>query len=65
MPLLSMEERTIDISRLKREFAKKFPENPLTYVLLSEPDSLKASEFIAKAQTWLSFLHGGKEDGKE
>ncbi len=57
-----MEERAIDISNLKKEFAKKFPEHPLTQVLLSEPDSLKSYEFIAKVETWLAFFHGGNNE---
>ncbi len=60
-----VERASIDIRKVKLKFATKFPEHPLTKILLSEPDMLTADEFIAKAQTWLAFFSGDGVDGKE
>jgi hypothetical protein len=51
----------IDVSMVKMQFAKKFPDHPLTHILLSEPDSLTGEELLAKAQTWLAFFKGEDE----
>lgn len=59
-----MEKAGIDITNVKIKFASKFPEHPLTKILLSEPDVLTKDEFIAKAQTWLAFFNRDEEDGK-
>ena len=53
---------SIDVSILKIRFAGKFPDHPLTPILLSEPDKLGSGDFLAKAQTWLAFFDGGKEN---
>ena len=58
-----MEEATkIDISKLKTGFLGKFPSHPLSRILSSEPASLTSTEFLAKAQTWLAFFRGEKEN---
>jgi hypothetical protein len=54
--------RRVSVAKLKANFAKKFPDHPLTRILLSEPDILAREEFLAKAQTWLAFFHGVKEN---
>lgn len=59
-----MERAGIEIAKVKLQFATKFPEHPLTKILLSEPDKLTIEEFIAKTQTWLAFFNGDEEDGK-
>jgi hypothetical protein len=53
---------SIDVSILKTRFAGKFPDHPLTPILLSEPDKLSFSDFLAKAQTWLAFFQGEKKN---
>ncbi|GEM_PF-3840317 len=57
-----MEERAINIYRLKREFTEKFPEHTLSTILSLEPDVLTAEELIAKAQTWLAFFRRRDEN---
>ena len=56
------EANRIDISKLKTGFLGKFPSHPLSKILSSEPDRLTGEELLAKAQTWLAFFHGGKEN---
>ncbi len=48
--------KEISISDLKRNFTQKFPDCPLTSILLYEPDSMSIDELIAKTGTWLAFL---------
>lgn len=60
-----MEKADVDITKVKSTFASKFPEHPLTKILISEPDYLTAEEFLAKVQTWLAFFNGDGVDGKE
>jgi hypothetical protein len=48
--------REISISDLKRNFTQKFPDSPLTPVLLYEPDTMSEDDLIAKTGTWLAFL---------
>ncbi|SIM83431.1 hypothetical protein [Cuniculiplasma divulgatum] len=54
--------RKIDISGVKVAFVRNFPSHPLSKILLSEPDSVTGEELLAKAQTWLAFFHGEKEN---
>ena len=54
--------RKVNITELKANFTSKFPEHPFSKLLLSEPNDLTGEEFLAKAQTWLAFFHGGKEN---
>ena len=56
------ESRRLDISRLKAGFSGKFPWHPLSKILLLEPDTVTIEEFLAKAQTWLAFFQGEKEN---
>jgi hypothetical protein len=56
------ESRRLDISRLKAGFLAKFPSHPLSKILSLEPDSLTVEELLAKAQTWLAFFQGEKEN---
>ena len=44
----------VSIARLKANFARKFPQQPLTKILLSESDILTTEEFLAKVGTWLA-----------
>lgn len=47
----------VDIRSLKRVAAKILPvDSILRKVLLSEPDSLEAREYLAKLGTWLLLL---------
>ena len=48
--------REISISDLKRNFTQKFPDSPLTPVLLYEPDAMSIDDLVAKTGTWLAFL---------
>lgn len=48
--------REISISDLKRNFTQKFPDSPLTPILLYEPDTMSVDDLIAKTGTWLAFL---------
>lgn len=43
--------REISISDLKRNFTQKFPDSPLTPVLLYEPDTMSVDDLIAKTGT--------------
>lgn len=52
--------REISISDLKRNFTERFPNSPLTPLLLCEPDSMSIDELVAKAGTWLVFLRTEK-----
>lgn len=48
-----MAAQLVDIKCVK-EFARKLPQSSvLRDVILSEPDSLPASEFISKSAVWL------------
>jgi hypothetical protein len=60
--LMEGQVRKIDISNLKVRFARKFPSHPLNAILLNEPDLLTVEDLCAKAQTWLAFFHGEKEN---
>ena len=60
-----MKKAGLDISTLKIRFAIKFPEHPLTKILISEPDNLTGEELLAKSQTWLAFFNGDEKDGKK
>ena len=48
--------REISISDLKRKFTQKFPDSPLTPILLYEPDAMSIDDLVAKTGTWLAFL---------
>jgi hypothetical protein len=56
----TQQDRKIDLSNLKRDFASRFPNNPLTPVLLSEPDTVGFGDLLAKAGTWLVLLGNDK-----
>lgn len=60
--MLMEEAGRVNIAGLKANFAKKFPEHPFNRLLLSEPNILTNEELLAKAQTWLAFFNGGKEN---
>jgi hypothetical protein len=61
----SRNDREISISLLKEGFSKKFPLNPLTRILLTEPDTMNADSFIAKAGTWLAIIQAEKRSRSE
>ena len=46
----------ICIKKIVENFTKKYPDSLLCGPLLREPNELTGSEFLAKTQTWLSFL---------
>ena len=48
--------RRVNIATLKANFTRKFPEHPLTKILLLEPDTLTNEEFLSKTSTWLAFF---------
>ena len=48
--------KEITISDLKRNFTQKFPDSPLTPILLYEPDAMSIDDLVAKTGTWLAFL---------
>ena len=56
----SEKERIANLSTLKREFARRFPDSPLMPILLSEPDEVSFGDLLAKASTWLSLLRSDK-----
>ncbi len=50
-------QNVVDVHPLKRTAAKILPDDSiLRRVLLSEPDSLEAGEYVAKLGTWLVIL---------
>ena len=52
----------VDIRALKRLAAKVLPENStFRRVITEESDSMPATDFVAKLQTWLSILDGEAE----
>ena len=54
----------ISIKRVKERFSSKYPETPLSTILLREPQELTESEFLAKALTWLSVLDYEKNEAQ-
>ncbi len=50
----------INISKAKANFILKYPETTFAKILVSEPDHLKESEFLAKVETWLKILTSEK-----
>lgn len=50
-------QKVVNVHPLKRMAAKVLPDDSiLRRVLLSEPDSLEAGEYVAKLGTWLVIL---------
>jgi hypothetical protein len=50
----------INIKPLKLNFINKYPESPLTRILLFEPDEIMETEFLAKVGTWIAILNAKK-----
>lgn len=56
--------KRVSLVDLKRGFLAQFPKSQLTQVLLSEPDTVSAFEFLAKTQTWLAILENERRNQK-
>lgn len=57
MPIEAISQRVVNIRRLKDFALEKLKSNsPLRDVILSEPDQLTASDFLAKLHIWLRLL---------
>ncbi len=46
----------INLLAVKINFAKMFPEHPLTEVLLRTSDTLSEEEFLGRVSVWLQIL---------
>ena len=51
----------INIFKLKKDFAEKFPNSALTPVILKEPDDIVPQEFFGKVSTWLNIINTEKK----
>ena len=46
----------INIQKLKKRFAKKFPDSPVLQIILSMPDEVEGEELIGAVSAWLTIL---------
>lgn len=51
-----LDEKSVNISRLKTRVVKKFPNSEIANILLSEVDEMSIEAFISKIGTWLALL---------
>ena len=47
----------INIKQLKLNFADKYPQHTLTQIILSEPDEIRETDFMAKVSIWLKIFN--------
>jgi len=47
----------MDLSNLKRNFANRYPDHPLTAILLNTSDEVSEQTFLELVKIWLKILN--------
>ena len=51
-----LKDRKVSIRNVKKHFKEKYPSDPFTAILISEPDELTIDQLLSKYETWISVL---------